>query len=157
MTPGEEIDSALRLVGQVGRPVAELVDLLAEADDGVGLPEALVHPDLTPANAITRGPQPPVIIDWIGVGRGPRIWALAALLLAAGPRGAPAVWQRYRRSVTLTDEEWARLPGALITRPLTLDAWAVAYERLAPSRACLRARQQRRRARDVMAALRSEG
>ena len=97
-----------------------------------GLPEALVHPDLTPPNAIARGKRPPVIIDWIGVGRGPRIWPLAFLLFAAGPRAAKLVLDRYSRSVTLTDEEWDRLPGVMITRPLTLDLWSVAHERLSP-------------------------
>ena len=78
-TPSHEIDQALALGGHVGSSVAELVDTLADADDGTGLPEALIHADLTPANAVPRGEQPPVIIDWIGVGRGPRIWPLAFL------------------------------------------------------------------------------
>jgi hypothetical protein len=87
-TPSREIDQALALGGQVGPSVAELVDTLADADDGAGLPEALIHADLTPANAVPQGEQPPVIIDWIGVGRGPRIWPLAFLLYVAGPAGA---------------------------------------------------------------------
>ena len=87
-TPSHEIDQALSLGGQVGPSVAELVDTLADADDGVGLPEALIHADLTPPNAIPQGDQPPVIIDWVGVGRGPRIWPLAFLLFVAGPPGA---------------------------------------------------------------------
>jgi Ser/Thr protein kinase RdoA (MazF antagonist) len=157
LTPAEEVDSALRLVAELDRPPAALVELLADADDGAGLPEALVHPDLTPANAIPRGAQPPVIIDWIGVGRGPRVWPLAFLLFVAGPRAATAVLERYRRSVTLTDEEWDRLPGTMLTRPLTLDAWAVAYERLSPKQAELRAGQHRRRVDQVMAALGTRG
>ena len=47
-----------------------------------------IHADLTPPNAVPRGDQPPVIIDWIGVGRGPRVWPLAFLLFVAGPRRA---------------------------------------------------------------------
>ena len=97
-TPSREIDQALFLGGEVGPSVAELVDTLAEADDGAGLPEALIHADLTPPNAVPRGDQPPVIIDWIGVGRGPRIWPLAFLLYVAGPTGAPRALDRYTRS-----------------------------------------------------------
>jgi hypothetical protein len=155
LTPTEEIDAALRLGGDLRSSVGELVDLLANADDADGLPEALVHPDLTPPNAIARGAQAPVVIDWIGVGRGPRIWPLAFLLFAAGPRAAPPVLDRYSRSVSLTDEEWERLPAVMITRPLTLDLWSVAYERLSPRQAVQRARQHGRRADDVVAAARA--
>ena len=81
----------------------ELVDTLADADDGTGLPEALIHADLTPPNAVPRGDQPPVIIDWIGAGRGPRVWPLAFLLFAAGPRGARRVLDRHTRSISLSD------------------------------------------------------
>jgi hypothetical protein len=54
-TPSREIDEALRLGGQIGPAVGEL----AGADDGTGLPEALIHADLTPPNAVPRGDQPP--------------------------------------------------------------------------------------------------
>jgi Ser/Thr protein kinase RdoA (MazF antagonist) len=155
LTPTEEIDAALRLAGTVGQSVGELVDLLADADDGIGLPEALVHADLTPPNAIVRGEQPPVIIDWIGVGRGPRIWPFAFLLFAAGPRAAHVVLERYGRSVTLTDEEWDRLPEIMIARPLTLDLWSVAYERMSPRQAQQRAQQHLQRVDDVVAAARA--
>ena len=111
-TPSDEIDAALHLGGRVGPSVAELVDALAEADDGAGLPEALIHPDLTPPNAVPQGDQPPVIIDWIGVGRGPRIWPLAFLLFAAGPAGARRGLDRYTRAISLSEEERIRLPSA---------------------------------------------
>ena len=94
-TPSREIDQALALGGHVGPSVAQVVDTLADADDGAGLPEALVHADLTPPNAVPQGEQPPVIIDWIGVGRGPRIWPLAFLLYVAGPAGARRALDRY--------------------------------------------------------------
>ena len=107
ITPSREIAEALRLGGQIGPSVGELVDTLADADDGTRLPEALIHADLTPPNAVPRGDQPPVIIDWIGVGRGP----LAFLLFAAGPRGARRGLDRYTRSISLSEEELLRLPG----------------------------------------------
>lgn len=142
----------LALGGHVGTSVAELVDVLAEADDANGLPEGLIHADLTPSNAVPRGDQPPVIIDWIGAGRAPRIWALAPLLYVAGPRGARRVLERYEGSVRLTAEERARLPAVMIARPLTLDLWAVAHERLTASEAIARCRAHRTRVDAITAA-----
>jgi Ser/Thr protein kinase RdoA (MazF antagonist) len=139
-TPSHEIDEALRLGGQAGPAVAELVDALADADDGVGLPEALIHADLTPPNAIPQGDRPPIVIDWVGVGRGPRIWPLAFLLFAAGPQGATRELDRYCRSVTLSDEELHRLRSVMIARPLTLDLWSVARERMTAQQAVTRCR-----------------
>jgi enterochelin esterase-like enzyme len=152
-TPSHEIAEALNLGGQIGPPVGELVDTLADADDGTGLPEALIHADLTPPNAVPRGDQPPVIIDWIGVGRGPRTWPLAFLLFAAGPRGARRSLDRYTRSVSLSEEELRRLPGMLITRPLALDLWSVAHQRMTVQQSITRCRAHRARAEAVAAAL----
>jgi hypothetical protein len=152
-TPVREIDQALSLGGEVGPSVAELVDTLAEADDGAGLPEALIHADLTPPNAVPRGDQAPVIIDWIGVGRGPRIWPLAFLLYVAGPTGAPRALDRYARSVPLSEEERARLPAVMIARPLTLALWAVAHERMTARQAITRYRSHRGRVEAITAAL----
>jgi hypothetical protein len=154
VTPSAEIDEALRLGGQVGRTVTELTDALADADDGTGLPEALIHPDLTPPNVVPQGEGPPVVIDWIGVGRGPRAWPLAFLLFAAGPRGARQGLDRYARSISLTAEEQHRLPALMIARPLALDLWSVAYGRMTPKQAITRARAHRTRVEAVVGALR---
>jgi hypothetical protein len=54
-TRARGIEQALSLGGEVGPSVYELVDTLAEADDGAGLPGALIHADLTPPNAVPRG------------------------------------------------------------------------------------------------------
>ena len=144
-TPSHEIDEALRLGGQVGPVVAELVDALADADDGVGLPEALIHADLTPPNVIPQGDHPPVVIDWVGVGRGPRVWPLAFLLFAAGPQRASRELDRYCRSVTLSDDELHRLRSVMIARPLALDLWSVARERMTAQQAVTRCRAHRAR------------
>lgn len=152
-TPSREIDAALRLGGATGSSVAEVVDTLAETDDGTGLPEALIHADLTPANAIPRGEQPPVIIDWVGVGRGPRAWPLAVVLFAAGPASASRILERYIRAVPLTAEERHRLPGMMIARPLALDLWAVAHERLSAKQAVARCHAYQSRAQAIAAAL----
>jgi len=152
-TPSQEIDEALRLGGQIGISIAEPLDALAEADDGTGLPQALIHADLTPPNAVPQGDQPPVIIDWIGVGHGPRAWPLAFLLFAAGPRRARRTLDRYTRSVPLSDEERHRLPDIMIARPLTLDLWSVAHERMTAQQAVTRCRTHRARVEAVIVAL----
>jgi len=152
-TPSLEIDAALALGGQIGSPVAEVVDTLADSDDGAGLPEALIHSDLTPPNAVPQGEQPPVIIDWIGVGRGPRIWPLAFLLYVAGPRWARRGLDRYARSVSLSEEELHRLPAIMIARPLTLDLWAVAHERMTAQQAITRCRGHRSRVNAILSAV----
>lgn len=156
-TPSQEIDAALRLGGQIGSSVAELVDTLAGADDGTGLPEALIHADLTPPNAVPRGEQPPVIIDWIGVGRGPRTWPLAFLLFAAGPSGARRGLDRYTRATSLSEEERQRLPAMMVARPLALDLWSVAQERLSARQAITGCRAHQARARAIAAALADPG
>ena len=152
-TPSHEIDEALSLGGEIGPSVAELVDALADVDDATGLPKAPIHADLTPPNAVPQGGERPVIIDWIGVGRGPRIWPLAFLLFVARPRGARQGLDRYGRSITLTDEERHRLPGVMIARPLTLDLWSLAHERITAQQAITRYRRHRARADAVAAAL----
>jgi Ser/Thr protein kinase RdoA (MazF antagonist) len=154
-TPSQEIDEALRLAGQLGPSVAELADALADADDGTGLPETLIHADLTPPNAVPQGDQPPVIVDWIGVGRGPRIWPLGFLLFVAGPLGARRGLDRYAGSISLSDEELHRLPGVMIARPLTLDLWSVAHERLTVQQAITRCRAYRARVDTITKSLNS--
>jgi hypothetical protein len=76
-----------------------------------------------------------VIIDWVSVGRGPRIWPLAFLLFGAGARGARRGLDRYARSVSLSDEERHRPPGIMIARPLSLTLWSVGYERMTAQQA----------------------
>lgn len=152
-TPAQEIEEALRLGGQIGTAIVEPMDALAQADDGAGLPEALIHADLTPPNAIPQGDQRPVIIDWIGVGRGPRVWPLAFLLFAGGPRGARRGLERYTRTVPLSEEERRRLPGIMIARPLTLDLWSVAHERMTAQQAVARCRTHRARVDAITAAV----
>ncbi len=95
-----------------------------------------------------------MIIDWVGVGRGPRVWPLAFLLFTAGPRAARRAADRYARSIELTAEEWERLPEIMLVRPLTLDVWSVAYERMTAKQAVDRARRHRARVAAVMTALR---
>ncbi len=99
------------------------------AIDLTGLPQALLHPDFAPANAIRTPGDRHVIVDWAGAGRGSRIWPLGLLLYATGgqPRLVELVTSRYTREVTLTDEELDRLPEAIVERGLVFGAWSAAH------------------------------
>ncbi len=152
-TPAREIDQALALGGEVGPSVAELVDTLAEADDGAELPEALIHADLTPPNAVPQGDQAPVIIDWIGLGAVRESGRWPSCCTWRGPIGAPRALDRYASSVPLSEEERARLPAVMIARPLTLALWAVAHERMTAPQAITRYRAHRGRVEAITAAV----
>ncbi len=107
----------------------ELAAALASADGGDGLPEALIHADFVPSNAIAAPGGTPVIVDWAGAGRGPRLWSLAFLLWAAGMErmaDVDAVLAGYRDHVELEPDELARLPDVLLARPLVFTVLAFA-------------------------------
>ncbi len=152
-TPAAELDAALQMAASLGPAAGPLVDALSEADDATGLPEALIHPDLVPANAIPRADGPPVIVDWICTGRGPRAWALAVLLYAAGAGAAGRSLERWARSAELTAEEHDRLPGIMLTRPVVLDVWSVVHGRSTIAQAVGRLPQHRGRIAAIAAAL----
>ena len=111
------------------RPLlAALLAELDRADDCADLPQALIHPDFVPANAILTPDGRLVLVDWTGAGRGPRLYPLAFLLWAAGCRGPSrldAVVAGYREHVTPGDGEIGRLAGAIWARPLILACWMV--------------------------------
>ena len=67
--------------------LAELRAELDQADGCAGLPQALIHPDFVPPNAIAAADGGLVLVDWTGACRGPRLSSLAFLLWAAGCRG----------------------------------------------------------------------
>ena len=72
---------AVRPGGATDRPAGALHHYAegTPADDATGLPEAFVHPDPVPKNAVfTSGG--PVLVDWAGAGRGPRLASLALVL-----------------------------------------------------------------------------
>ena len=99
-----------------------LQQLMARGDDCRGLPETFVHPDPVPPNAIATEAGP-LLVDWTGAGRGPRLASLAVLLLSAGPGNAADVMRGYAGHQRLTAEELDRLEGVLWIRPLWLAAW----------------------------------
>jgi len=133
--PRAEIDAAAGLIETLGPDLPagqrdQHAGLLAElqvAEDGHGLPEALLHPDFVPVNVIS-GVSGPVLVDWTGAGRGPRLWSLAFLLWAAGVRDlgwVNAVVAGYRAHVQPEPAELDRLAGAIAVRPLIFECWHV--------------------------------
>ncbi len=111
-----------RVPAEHDRTYRALRDLLGKADDGHGLPEAFIHPDPVPVNAIST-PAGPVLVDWAGAGRGPRLASLAALLVALGPQHVDDVLAGYRAHAALSAEEVDRLEGVLWSRALWLACW----------------------------------
>jgi Ser/Thr protein kinase RdoA (MazF antagonist) len=128
--PGQDLAAAAALLADLeGRVPAEhrqlyelIGALLPGGDDCHGLPEAFLHPDPVRNNVIVT-PAGPVLVDWAGAGRGPRLASLAALLHTVGPAHAGEALAGYRRHTDLTAEELDRLEGALWIRPLWLAAW----------------------------------
>jgi Ser/Thr protein kinase RdoA (MazF antagonist) len=104
----------------------ELRDAVRSADDGDGLPEALLHGNLPHApDHVLRTEQGAVAFNWTASGRGPRLADLAWLLRVSWGDAKliePAV-EAYCRHVELTDEELDRLEGVMYIRPLYLDAF----------------------------------
>lgn len=93
----------------------QLRSALKEADDGAGLPVALIHPDPVGKNTI-RTTDGFAYVDWTGAGIGPRIVSLE-WLLGPGDSGARTI-AGYAEHITLTDEECERLPGVIESRQL---------------------------------------
>jgi Ser/Thr protein kinase RdoA (MazF antagonist) len=132
-TPADELSAARRWLRDIEPRVAVtdrdqlevLRRALADADDGTGLPEAFVHPDPVPKNTIFTK-DGPVLVDWAGAGRGPRLASLALVLRSswAGPR----FMRGYAASVGLDAEEHRRLPDILMTRALVDIAFRVCRE-----------------------------
>jgi Ser/Thr protein kinase RdoA (MazF antagonist) len=88
---------------------------VATADGGDGLPEAFVHPDPVPKNAIFTAAGP-VLVDWTSAGRGPRL-ASMTLMLKSGWAAVPFM-KGYARVIQLTDDERDRFAGLLFSRRL---------------------------------------
>jgi Ser/Thr protein kinase RdoA (MazF antagonist) len=85
------------------------------ADGGDGLPEAFVHPDPVPKNAIFTA-SGPVLVDWTSAGRGPRLASMTLVLRSSW--AAVPFMKGYTRVITLTDDERDRLAGLLFSRGL---------------------------------------
>jgi Ser/Thr protein kinase RdoA (MazF antagonist) len=131
--PAEELRAAQQWLRDIEPRVAladrsyldVLRQALADADDSTGLPEAFVHPDPVPKNAVfTR--DGPVLVDWAGAGRGPRLTSLALVL---GPSWAgPRFMSGYGASIELDADERRRAPEVLMTRALIDMAFKVCFD-----------------------------
>jgi Ser/Thr protein kinase RdoA (MazF antagonist) len=135
--PRQDLLAALSFLGAVDTKVSAdererfewLQDKVRSADDGAGLPEALLHGNLlhAPDHAVLseRGP---VAINWKASGRGPRLADFAYLIWGTGswnPRRANQEWidaavNAYRQHVEPTGEELDRLEAVMYIRTLYL-------------------------------------
>ena len=130
-SPRQDLLAALAFLDAVDTKVAaadreafeHLRDRVRSADDGDGLPEALVHGNLlhNPDHVIVGG-HGPVAINWKAAGRGPRLADFAWLMWGTfgNPAWVDAAVRAYRHHVELTDDELDRLAGVMYVRPLYL-------------------------------------
>lgn len=136
-TPRQDLLAALSFLDAVDTKVAtaertrfeRLRDQVRSADDGHGLPEALLHGNLlhAPDHAVLSE-QGPVAINWKASGRGPRLADFAYLIWGAGswnPRRPNQEWidaavNAYRRHVEPTGDELDRLEAVMYIRTLYL-------------------------------------
>jgi Ser/Thr protein kinase RdoA (MazF antagonist) len=134
-SPRQDLLAALAFLDAVDTKVAphhrdrfeKLRNLVRSADDGQGLPEALIHGNLLHApDHVIVTQHGPVAINWKAAGRGPRLADFA--WLAWGTWGNED-WINlavgaYRRHVELTDEELERLDAVMHIRPLYLGCFS---------------------------------
>lgn len=113
---------------RVPAPERALVDklraALAGADDGEGLPVTLIHPDPVAKNMV-RTTDGFVYVDWSGAGIGPRVVALDQVLRSK--LSAPKIMAGYGEHISLSDEEWERLPRVAMGRHLIGLAWRLVF------------------------------
>lgn len=158
-TPADEIRAVSELLDEAvanvrARELALLDRLRAaaeRADDCHDLPHCIVHPDFVPANAI-QGEHSPVIVDWAGAGRGPRLWSLGFLLWAAASQSRlEAVISRYTRRMNLEHRRARSARGRDLGGPVMLDCWSFATGRMPLARAAERVEQAQLDARRIAA------
>ncbi|MGC4189616.1 MAG: phosphotransferase [Thermomicrobiales bacterium] len=105
-----------------------LRELILSADDGDGLPEALIHGNLlhNPDHALLTD-HGPVGINWMSAGRGPRLADFAWLMWGTwrNPALIDAAENGYRQHIELTDEELDRFEGVMYVRPLSLAGFII--------------------------------
>jgi Ser/Thr protein kinase RdoA (MazF antagonist) len=130
-SPRQDLLAALSFLDAVDTKVAaagreqfdHLRDQVRSADNGQGLPEALLHGNLlhAPDHVIVSG-HGPVAIQWKAAGRGPRLADFAYLMWGTflNADWIDAAVGAYRQHVELTDDELDRLEAVMYVRPLYL-------------------------------------
>ena len=133
--PRQDLLAALAFLDSVDTKVAaadreqfeHLRERVRSADAGEGLPDALVHGNFLagdPDHAVMTD-SGPVVLNWKGSGRGPRLADLGWVLWGCWTEtDAVAVIDAYRAHVELTAEELDRLPAVMAIRPLYLTSFA---------------------------------
>jgi len=121
------LDSVDTKVGVAHRAAFEQArEYVRSADDGDGLPEALLHGNLlhAPDHAV-MSEAGPVVINWKASGRGPRMADFAYLMWGTwlDEQSITAAVNAYRRHIEVTDEELDRLDAVMGIRPLYLMAF----------------------------------
>jgi hypothetical protein len=136
-SPRQDLLAALSFLDSVDTKVAaahrerfdQLRDQVHSADDGHGLPEALVHGSLLAApDHVVMSTHGPVAINWKTAGRGPRLTDFAFLMWGTWLHQdeIDAGVNAYRCHIALTDDELDRLEAVMCIRPLYLmggDYW----------------------------------
>jgi Ser/Thr protein kinase RdoA (MazF antagonist) len=134
-SPRQDLLAALAFLDAVDTKVGaaererfdKLRDQVRSADDGQGLPEALLHGNLLHApDHVIVGEQGPVAINWKAAGRGPRLADFAWLMWGTWGK---ADWidlavGGYRQHVELTDDELERLGAVMSIRALYLGCFS---------------------------------
>lgn len=130
-SPRQDLLAALSFLDAVDTKVApaarerfdQLHEQVRSADDGQGLPEALLHGNLLHApDHVIVSEHGPVAIQWKAAGQGPRLADFAYLMWGAWLKTdwIDAAVRAYRQHVELTDEELDRLEAVMFVRPLYL-------------------------------------
>jgi Ser/Thr protein kinase RdoA (MazF antagonist) len=133
--PRQDLLAALSFLDAVDTKVAaahrerfdQLRDQVHVADDGQGLPEALLHGNLLHApDHVIVSEAGPVAINWKAAGRGPRLLDLAWLMWGTWRNRdwIDAAVRGYRRHVEPASEELDRLEAVMYVRPLFLMCFA---------------------------------
>jgi len=137
-----ELDAALSwldtIEGKVPAQSRILYDSLRKqikvADDCNDLPKALIHPDPVLKNVIVTPDSGPILIDWTGAGRGPRIMPIAILAWSGAlrdgswsPERVDAAVKGYSTHVHLQENELLHLVGAMKVLPLIFACWRFRY------------------------------
>jgi len=134
-SPHQDLMAALAFLDAVDTKVApaererfeRLRDQVRSADDGQGLPEALLHGNLLHVpDHVILGERGPVAINWKAAGCGPRLADFAWLMWGTWGN---ADWINlalgaYREHVELTDDELERLEAVMYIRPLYLGCFS---------------------------------